>query len=85
LTSISNSFTIFLVSKGISNNLMKIGAKRRRTQEEIRTEKAQEALRLMTIETKMRQFEEMKQELDAMRAMKDQYDQVNDVVKPALI
>jgi len=50
---------------------MKIGAKRRRTQEEIRTEKAQEALRLMTIETKMRQFEEMREELEAMRAMKD--------------
>jgi len=64
---------------------MKIGAKRRRTQEEIRTEKAQEALRLMTIETKMRQFEEMREELERMRSMKDQYDQVNEVVKPALI
>jgi len=60
LTSTTNSSINSLVSKGISNNLMKIGAKRRRTQEEIRTEKAQEALRLMTIETKMRQFEEMK-------------------------
>ena len=59
------------MSKGIANNLLKVGAKRRRTGEEIKQQKAADQLKQLNIETKMRQFEEMQRELNELRGQKE--------------
>jgi len=67
------------VSKGIGNNLLKVGTSRRRTKEEIRQGKAAETLKMLSIETKMKQFEEMQQELNELRGKKEMLDQAKEV------
>lgn len=67
------TYIFSIVSKGISANLMKDGAKRRRTKEEIKREKLAEEERLADINQKVQQFERMQAELDELRAGRDQY------------
>jgi len=51
------------VNKGISHNLMKAGAKRRRTKEEIRQEKLEEQERLREIDAKIERIQEMERQV----------------------
>ena len=56
---LSNRGLNIIVNKGISHNLMKIGAKRRRTKEEIRQAKQMEAERLRDIDEKVQRINQM--------------------------
>jgi len=56
-------FPITIVNKGISNNLMKAGAKRRRTKQEIKQEKHEEDRKNREIVEKMGQIEQMEQQI----------------------
>ena len=53
--------------KGSSHNLMKKGAKRRRTKEEIKQEKFEEAKKSRDVEAKLEQFERIERELEDLR------------------
>jgi hypothetical protein len=53
--------------KGNSHNLMKAGAKRRRTKEEIKEEKLGEMERIRDIEEKVQRFSAMEAELAELR------------------
>ena len=52
-----------IVQKGISHNLMKVGAKRRRTKEEIRQQHFEEDERLRTVEAKIERYDDMERQL----------------------
>ena len=54
IAQIFNQSTSTSVTKGMSNNLMKMGSVRRRTKEEIRVEKLQEEQKRGEVETKLR-------------------------------
>jgi len=58
---------LHLVMKGNSHNLMKAGAKRRRTKEEIKEEKLEEMERIRDIEEKVQRFSAMEAELAELR------------------
>ena len=64
-----NSFiSSFIVSKGISNNMMKAGAQRRRTKAEKLADEAAEREKLTDIEQKIKLFADMEKELAEHRA-----------------
>ena len=63
---------------------MKAGSQRRRTRQEIADQKQAEAMRLMNIETKLRQFDEMQRELNQLRQMQNNENEFNSKVKPFL-
>ena len=55
------------MNKGISNNLMKSSASRRRTKQEIKEQKLQEELQRREIDEERQQFAEMKEQLNQLR------------------
>ena len=66
--------------KGNSHNLMKAGAKRRRTKEEIRQEKQVEEERLRDIEAKVQKFNAMEAELRELREDKQDNETIQQVI-----
>ena len=67
IAAIFNSSNAIAVNKGVSNNLMKAGSKRRRTKTEIEREKLEGELKRREIEESMQQFGQMQQEISQLR------------------
>ena len=63
-----------IVVKGNSHNLLKAGAKRRRTKAELEREKLAEAERLRDIATKMGLVNQMQAELERLRVKEQMMD-----------
>jgi len=53
------TYSLIIVSKGISSHLMKISSKRRRTKQEIKEQKQAEEMKEAEIAAKMAEFENM--------------------------
>ena len=56
-----------IVSKGISNHLMKTSSKRRRTKQEIKEQKAEEELKQNEIERKLASYDAMQFQMNQMQ------------------
>ena len=59
---------------GSSFNLMKASSKRRRSKKQIEEEKAEEAMRILNFETKMRKLDEMQDEMNTLRQKNEAYE-----------
>jgi len=59
---------------------MKVGAKRRRTKEEIRQEKLAEREREREIEAQLQEYRTMKDEFNGLKASQELYDEANEVM-----
>ena len=66
------SLFLLIVSKGNSNNLMKIVAKRRRSKAQIQREKAEEEAKQAEVTTKLQQMDELKKQMALMQTQLDQ-------------
>ena len=78
---LSNLCFLNLVTKGNSHNLLKAGAKRRRTKQEIERERLAEAERLQNIAERMDQVNRMEQELQALRQQQQDFSHTADAVE----
>ena len=59
-------FTHCLATNGVGVNLLKVGAKRRRTKQEIQDEKDEELAREQAIQDKMAMFDQMQQKISQL-------------------
>ena len=62
-TFIHLNILVFLATNGVGVNLLKIGAKRRRTKHEIQEEKDEELAKEQAIQEKLSMFEQMQQKI----------------------
>jgi hypothetical protein len=81
IAAVYRASTAVSVSKGTSHNLMKITAKRRRSKAQIAEEKEAEKRRLVEVETKLREYDQLKE--DAHLAH-DKFNAVNETLQELL-